>query len=96
MNKKFSTRENVVKQVSHIINALSTKRFLLTSLSIYNLVVIYLELFQKPEKTRAREFLYCFKNARKHVHANSCAASKPEKTRAFQSTKILFFSSRAF
>ena len=33
-------------------------------------------LFQKPEKTRAREFLYCFKNARKHVHAYSCAASK--------------------
>ena len=33
-------------------------------------------LFQKPEKTRACEFLYCFKNARKHVHANSCAASK--------------------
>lgn len=43
MNKKFSTRENVVKQVSHIINALSTKRFLLTSLSIYNLVVTYLD-----------------------------------------------------
>ena len=33
-------------------------------------------LFQKPEKTRAREFFDCFKNPREHVHANSCAASK--------------------